>query len=377
MNILFINLPYSGHIIPTLGLVKQLVSRGHSITYLLTEDWQDKIIDTGANFVGYDNSPKLSSQIKSACAEANKIAKKFDIIVYEQFFFLGKHIADKHSIPAVRIFTPLATNRILTKEFISGGGFEIFRFKWACRAFTKDVAQGFDLKTDCWLEEILENPPGLNLVYTLKAFQPYESDFPDENYKFIGASIYERQDKTNFSFPQRGNPIIYISLGTIANKSLSFYKKCISAFKNQNVTVIMSVGNSIQLKKLGKIPNNFLILPYVPQLDVLKKASVFITHGGMNSITESMYFGVPMVVIPHMADQHANAKRIEELKLGLKLNKQKINPRLLRNTVFSVMDSQIICENIKNMSEKFRLEDANLKGAEFIEQYYNKYNQSK
>lgn len=372
MNILFINLPYSGHIIPTLGLVKELTARGHNVTYMLTAGWRDKIIEAGGEFVEYAYHDKLSVQMKNASAAADKIADNFNLIIYEQFFFLGKHLAEKYSKPAVRIFTPLATNRALMNEFISGGGFEIFHFRWACRAFTKDVSQGFELKTDCWLDEILENPPELNLVYTVRDFQPYAKDFPDEKYKFLGASIYERNDDSEFSLPDNNSPLIYISLGTIANKSVSFYKKCISAFKNKNVTVVMAVGKTVSINKLGKIPDNFFIFPHVPQLEILQKADVFITHGGMNSVTESMYFGVPMVVIPYMADQPANAKRVEELKLGKRMNKHRITPRLLRNTVISIMNDNKIRGNVQAMSEKLRSVDANRYGADEIEKYFEK-----
>lgn len=370
MNILFINLPYSGHIIPTLGLVKELTERGHNITYLLTAQWRDKILKSGANFAEYAYHDKLSVQMKNASAAADKIAMEFDLIIYEQFFFLGKHIAEKHSKPAVRIFTPLATNRALMNEFISGGGFEIFRFKWACKAFTKEVSQSFELKTDCWLKEILENPPLLNLVYTVREFQPYADEFLDKNYKFLGASIYERNENIEFSLTESDKPLIYISLGTIANKAVSFYKKCIDAFKHENVTVIMSIGKSVNISKLGKIPDNFLIYPHVPQLKVLQRANLFITHGGMNSITEALYFGVPMIVIPHMADQPANAKRVEELNLGRQLDKRRITPRMLRNTVNSIVNDSEIRAKVQSMSKKFHSINANQRGAEFIENYY-------
>lgn len=309
--------------------------------------------------------------MKNASAAADKIASEFDFIIYEQFFFLGKHIAEKYSKPAVRIFTSLATNHYLMKEFISGGGFEIFRFKWACRAFTQDVAQGFELKTDCWLDEILQNPPELNLVYTLREFQPCAEDFPDENYKFLGTSIYERNEKCQFSMPDSDKPLIYISLGTIANKAVSFYKKCIAAFKNKNVTVIMSVGERINCNRLGKISDNILLYPYVPQLEVLHNADLFITHGGMNSISEALYFGVPMLVVPQMADQPANAKRVEELKLGQQLDKRSITPRLLRNTAYSIVNDREIRANVESMSEKLRFVNANQRGADAVVSYFN------
>lgn len=105
MNILFINLPYYGHFLPTIGLVQELIKQGCTVTYLMPFDWEERVYESGAEFIGYENHKKLSEQIKNAYAVADKIAKDFNLIIYEQFFFLGKHLAEKHGKPAVRIFT--------------------------------------------------------------------------------------------------------------------------------------------------------------------------------------------------------------------------------------------------------------------------------
>ena len=95
MKILFINLPYYGHVVPTIGLVQELIKKGCEVTYLMPFDWEEKIKESGAKFIGYDNHKKLSEQIKNAYAIAESIVEKYDFIIYEQFFFLGKHLAEK------------------------------------------------------------------------------------------------------------------------------------------------------------------------------------------------------------------------------------------------------------------------------------------
>lgn len=118
MKILFINLPYYGHFIPTIGLVQELIKQGCRVTYLMPFDWKERVDESGADFVGYKNHRKLSEQIKNAYAVADKIAKHYHLIVYEQFFFLGKHLVEKHGKPVVRIFTAPVTNEKLMKEYI-------------------------------------------------------------------------------------------------------------------------------------------------------------------------------------------------------------------------------------------------------------------
>ena len=71
----------------------------------------------------------------------------------------------------------------------------------------------------------------------------------------------------------------------------------------------------------GEIPDNVLVRPRVPQLDVLERADVFVTHGGMNSTMEALYYGVPLVVVPQMADQYMIADRVETLGVGQSIDK--------------------------------------------------------
>lgn len=372
MNILFINLPYSGHIIPTIGLAQELHKRNNHVTYLLTEDWRDKILATGVNFISYKNDRKLSKQIENACVAAEKLIPKFDLIVYEQFFFLGKHLAEKYNKPVVRIFTSPASNDAIIQEYINAGGaLHIFRSKWICRNWTRKVAKKFSLKTDCWLTEITQNPPEINLVYTIREFQPFAETFAENQFHFIGASIYHRVQNSDFVLPCADRPIVYISLGTVVNKSKLFYRKCIKAFEHENVTVIMSIGNSVNIDSFGTIPSNFYIYSSVPQLEVLSKADVFITHGGLNSVTEALYYAVPMVVIPFMTDQPINAKQIEKLQIGLTLNFKQLKSTQLRETTLSVLNDEILYKNVVNMQTKMHSVQGNQYGADLIVNYYN------
>ncbi len=375
MKILFINLPYYGHFVPTIGLVQELIKRGCSVTYLMTFDWNEYVDETSADFVGYENHSKLSEQIKNAYNVADKIVKDYDLIIYEQFFFLGKHLAKKHVKPVVRIFTAPVTNKKLMEEYIlAGGALGIFKYRWICRRWTKKVAKDIPMKTDCWLDEIVENPPDLNLVYTLKEYQPYVNDFPEEQYIFLGASIYARKEQ-EIDFKKNNRPLIYISLGTVIKGGVAFFNKCMEAFRNEDLDVIISVGKGFPINKLKNVPENCRIYDYVPQLAVLKMANVFVTHGGMNSINEALSLGVPMLVIPFMSDQPTNARRIEELGLGKKLDFHMINSDLLRTTVLSVMNDKVIASNVLRIQKLMADSPGNSEGATMIIDYYRRVNE--
>ncbi len=122
------------------------------------------IVSSGAKIEVYDNHQKLSEQIRNAYMSAEKMIEEYDLVIYEQFFFLGKHLAEKYQKPVVRIFTAPVTNKTLMKEYIdAGGALGIFRYQWIGKLWTKQVAKGIDLKTECWLDET-ERP----LIYISK-----------------------------------------------------------------------------------------------------------------------------------------------------------------------------------------------------------------
>jgi MGT family glycosyltransferase len=95
----------------------------------------------------------------------------------------------------------------------------------------------------------------------------------------------------------------------------------------------MSVGTTISEASLGSPPANVVVQPYVPQLEVLGRASVFVSHGGMNSVSESLYHGVPLVVVPQMGEQEIVARQVEELGAGLCLPKKAVTADSLRESV--------------------------------------------
>ena len=370
MKILFINLPYHGHVVPTIGLVQELIKQGCEVTYLMPFDWEEKIAESGAQFAGYQNHKQLSEQMKNAYAAAEGIIEQFDLVVYEQFFFLGKHLAEKYHKPVVRIFTAPVTNRKLMDAFInSKGPLSIFKHKWIARAFTKDIAKDIPLKTDNWLDEIIYNLPELNLVYTLRKYQPYQEEFSEEHYKFLGPSIYERKTE-KFDFIKKDRPVIYISLGTVLKGKVSFFQNCIKAFRDENVDVIISVGRKFSIKKLKNISENIHIYSFVPQLKVLEMTDVFVTHGGMNSVSEALVYGAPMVVIPFVSDQPVNAECVEKLGVGKTLSYKMAHKEGLKSMVFSVLKDDNIRANSLKVQEWIKQSPGNKDGAEFIIDYY-------
>jgi MGT family glycosyltransferase len=152
----------------------------------------------------------------------------------------------------------------------------------------------------------------LNIVYTSRYFQPCSETF-DDRYKFVGPSMASRADALDFPWDQVRQPMVYVSLGTLFNADAGFYRDCFRAFDGLDFQVILSVGANVPPESLGPPPGNFIVRRYVPQLNVLERAAAFVTHGGMNSVCESLYHGVPMAVVPQMSEQAIIGRRVEEV----------------------------------------------------------------
>jgi len=138
---------------------------------------------------------------------------------------------------------------------------------------------------------------------------------------------------------------------TSYNSKTFFYQQCLQAFANSEYTVVMSVGKFIDIAELGKIPPNFIVSNYVPQMQVLQQASVFITHGGTNSTWEALIHKVPLVVFPQGGDQYLVANRVEELNIGVWVKQKNIAPLKLRSLVEQIIKDEKIRSNIDLLSD--------------------------
>jgi MGT family glycosyltransferase len=114
----------------------------------------------------------------------------------------------------------------------------------------------------------------LNIVHTSRHFQPCADNF-DDRFLFVGPSLGSRTETAGFQWDGVSQAdVIYISLGTPFNADPTFYRNCFEAFGGENVRVVMSIGTTIAEASLGSPPVNFVVKPWVPQLNVLRHASV-------------------------------------------------------------------------------------------------------
>lgn len=355
-KVLFINGNVHGHINPTLPVVKELVRNGEEVCYFSTMEFKQKIEAAGARFVDYGSRMyEFFQRFKPSgnhpfytliefMLEMDRIAvpiviektsgEAFDYIIHDSMFGGGSVLSKLLNIPAICSCTSFAMNRLPLPSHMFQPGFN----PQLDNIYTKlkDTAADWDVeKLD--LMDIFFKKESLNIVYTSKMFQP-ESETFDDSFRFVGPSMAEREEKLDFTIDDLGNKtLIYISMGTIVNQCMDFYKMALEAFKNENYMVIMSVGNKTDISLLGDIPDNFIVRNHVPQLEVLKSADVIICHGGLNSVNEALYYGVPVISIPQVNDQYLVSRQLVKLGAGLELKMEEITDDVLRNSIKTVL----------------------------------------
>lgn len=377
-RVLFINAGSEGHINPTLHVVEELISRGEEVVYFSIEAFRERIEKTGATVRTIDDEKfiqaflsggrnYLQERINGLLHTADVIipsvleqieGEHFDYIIHDSMFGCGRLIAQILNLPAINSCTSFAQDEKSFKQMLDHLSKNIplevqDRIHNDFESLTNGIIEKYGVNINSPYE-VFCNPASLTIVYTIKEFQPFGDTF-NETFKFVGPSISTQVKNEGFDYTSiEEKSLIYISLGTVFNEAIDFYKLYMKAFENSKHTIVMSIGNKTEISDLGNIPKNFIVKNYVPQTELLKYTKLFITHGGMNSTHEGIYNGVPLVVIPQSADQPVIAKQVESLGAGVKLQMQGLTADQLSESVEIVLNNPSCKEAALNLKESLR-----------------------
>ena len=213
-----------------------------------------------------------------------------------------------------------------------------------------------------------------NVVYTTRAFNG-DLDVCEPDYLFVGPSLDRRQPACTLNFNRLGErKLLYIALGSLSTGFLGFYKTCIEAFRDAEMQVCMSVGDKCDPALLGKLPPNVHVGRFLPQLTILRHADAFITHAGFNSVNEALYFGVPMLALPQVNDQHMVAKRLTDLRLGVTEEIGALTANTLRSRIELLLADKDIRANVLRMAAEMQSAARVDQAAQQLESYAAAWN---
>lgn len=137
---------------------------------------------------------------------------------------------------------------------------------------------------------------------------------------FIGSSVRTESAEAHIEewISESDEPFVYVSFGSFLSVRGDVLNKVVTALKESNIRAAVAYG-SAGAESLGEVPDNWLVGEFLPQVTLLGSAAAAVTHGGNNSVTESLTFGVPTVVLPFSTDQFAGAAALEDIGFGAAL----------------------------------------------------------
>jgi MGT family glycosyltransferase len=359
-----------------------LVQRGHRVVYYNSNTFEQVINRTGAEFRSYPGSSISEADLAKRINNLVTVT----VLMLEASIRLLPFILDKieREKPDLIIFDSIALWGMLAarlQKVSSAASICVFVldgvpgiFKW--RDYLHIFKQAFTHLPNLQRlrrqlvksygpnmfpgKSILPCKGDKNIVYTSREFQP-ETQYIDDSFQFVGPSILETtRSQTDFSWDllDPGRTIIYISLGTLYSNNIGFYRTVLTAFSDHPVQIILSAGRLTDIHDLGHIPDNFVIQPVVPQLELLQKVDLFITHGGMNSINEGLNYGVPLVVVPQQIEQAINGRLVARQRAGIVLADTPpyghLDAIVLRQAVDNVLADPSYRLNAERLGRSFR-----------------------
>lgn len=404
MKLVFLNVPGHGHVNPTLALVTELVRRGHHVIYYNTTEFSPQIGQSGAEFRPYPDPQPTAAALAEKATSLPQVSKwvlqqsqrllpwlleelrheQPDVIVFDSICLWGMQAAHLLGIPSVASITTFVAEGVKGMITVRDG---LALAGQALTALPGIIGQRRQLVRTYGpavfpQSQIFPAISGTNLVYTSREFQP-ETSFIDESFHFVGPSI-DTAVREPADFPwhllgdqqENGRPLIYLSLGTIYHNKADFYRMAFATFGDHPGQFILSAGRMTDIAALGPIPDNFIVRHFVPQLELLPRVDAFITHGGMNSINEGLYFGVPLVVVPQQMEQTINARQTAKVGAAVVLGDRppygRVDAHELHHALTQVLEDARYRQAAEKIGRSFRQAGGYHRAADIVEAFGSK-----
>jgi MGT family glycosyltransferase len=333
-RISILSVPAYGHLIPMLGVIRELVRRGHDVEVLNGPEMEPVVARTGARFVAYPPALTAGDFVKTL-KNGNLVAfidmmlsvtpplarftlshlraNRPDVVVYDAIAYWGVIAKRTLNLPSVSdspIFVPeLIRHRVSWTE--------LFWYAWQILMHSPGLVVGwvrialmFGVTRLPLFLPLLPMRADVNLILSSREVHP-KSPLLDNPKKwvFVGGTMdpETRPDPFDF-FRLDGRPLVLVSLGTIQFTNDAFFRMVMETLADFPAQFVLAAGPGSDPARLGPPPENFIVVPTYPQLPLLERAAAFITHGGLGSIHEGLWHGVPMVGVPQHFEQLRNAR---------------------------------------------------------------------
>ncbi|MFD5720314.1 macrolide-inactivating glycosyltransferase [Streptomyces sp. NPDC127036] len=376
-----------GHVNPSIEVIRELVARGHRVTYAVPPAFADKVAETGAepklwnSTLPTDDDPdawgtELIDHIEPFLADALQAEPQLaaayagdepDLVLYDITAYPARVLAHRWGVPLVQLSPSMVAWEGYDEE-VGKPLFEPLKETPRGKAFYETFAgwiagNGMDLSVEDFMGR-----PDRCLVLMPRALQPNADRVDKERYTFVGACQGDRSAQGEWRRPAGAGRVLLVSLGSSFTKQPAFYRACAEAFGDlPDWHVVLQIGTFVDPAELGELPDNVEVHSWVPQLSVLRQADAFITHAGSGGSQEGLATATPMVAVPQAADQFGNADMLQALGVARHLPAAEASAAALREAVLAVADDPAVARRLKEIQEGMAGEGGAGKAADLVE----------
>ncbi|WP_228453459.1 macrolide family glycosyltransferase, partial [Streptomyces alkaliterrae] len=377
-----------GHVFPCLGLARELVDRGHRVTYAVTERFAATVAATGAEPLLCPETLPLDTDLAALASDPVKLTTLLfeesvaalpsllehygrggvaapELVLHDSGAYAGVVLAHRLGVPAVQ----LATHMISEDWSDADGGAQ-------SAVFTSEAARSYADRFREWLTangmpdtgpDDLDRPRRA-LALVPSAMQPDADSLDPAVYSFVGAGPDGRIGRERWSRPADVERVVLVSLGSGFTRRPHVYRACVEAFGGRpGWHVVLQIGRHVSLEELGELPGNVEPHDWVPQAAVLAEADLFVTHAGMGGSQEGLAFGVPMVAVPQALDQFDNADRLCALGVARRLDNHAFTARALRRAADELLDDPAMPTRLAALRAAVRADGGPRRAADLVE----------
>jgi MGT family glycosyltransferase len=354
VKILFVAPPWAGHVNPTVSVAKVLSAHGHEVAWAGNQSLFGKLLPPGSQTFALGDE-QADDELAAEMARARgRTVRHLESVRYLWESVLVP-LARGMRAPVERVIDAWKPDLVVVDHQAIGGALAARRADLPWVTFCTTSASVIDHfatlpKVKAWrdglladLEREAELPataapdlsPDRVVVFSTDALVGPLTAFPP-HYRFVGPAISERVDTTPFPWGalDPGKKKVFVSLGTVwADSDLGFFATVAEAVAGMPWQVIAVAPGSA-----AAMPDNVIVRGRVPQLDLLRHVDAVVSHGGHNTVCETLAAGVPLVVTPIRDDQPAVADQVSRAGAGLRLHFGRLNPRALREAIGRVLD---------------------------------------
>jgi len=401
MRIGFLSLPVPGHLNPMTALARKLQSRGHDVVFISLADVAPFVEAAGLRFVPCSEAAypagslgKLVGRLSELSGEdalhftVNSMMKGYTASLFESLpDTLSKAgvdgiVLDQYQpyveLIAMHLRMPFAhVSNALHVDYT--GQTPICFVDWPDQTGVDALARNMEgvRRARILLEPVTAeaqtyakkvglpvdwNNPHSTLSPLAWVTQcPREFDFgraPDfPQFRYAGP-FHDGHGRMDFDFPWQhltGGPLVYASMGTLQNGLIEIFRSIAqAAIRLKELQFVLTVGGQLDPKQLGAVPANVMVVRHAPQIEILKRSSLCITHAGLNTALESLANGVPMLAVPITNDQPGVAARIEEKKVGVVLSPHRASSQNFASAINQMLGDSTFRGNAQRMGEAIR-----------------------